>query len=351
MQRIRPNRISLPNLKMGRPTPQSKATYQWQLAEFCQRIKELQCTLDFRMSARGWCYYLEGKGVITKGEFDQAQGIINNCRKSGMLPINICAVDERRSAEGIQPVNKEHDINDYARELIREQEDYLEDKIDMYNPYNFWDYQDNYVELLVEKIDLLGIFKPVCSEYYIPYGNRVGWGDINSNAALMKRFKYWENKGKQCILLYCGDHDPGGLHISDLIRKNLNDLSNNLEINWSPDNLKIERFGLNYDFIEANNLIWIDNLETSGKDEDGNPRHLDDPEHKDFSKPYVQDYINEYGVRKVEANALVSNIEAGRQLCKETILIYVNEDGITNYENAIEEAQDDLRNELEKLDK
>src|SRR5262249_51491407 len=34
-------------------------------------------------------------------------------------------------------------------------------------------------------------------------------------------------------------------------------------VGWSPDNLIIERFGLNFDFIEANNLTWIDNLETS----------------------------------------------------------------------------------------
>ena len=62
------------------------------------------------------------------------------------------------------------------------------------------------------------------------------------------------------------------------MRKNLNDLIN---ISWSdgeegydPINLNIERFGLNYDFIVANKLSWIDNLITaSGKD-------LADPSHK-----------------------------------------------------------------------
>ena len=45
--------------------------------------------------------------------------------------------------------------------------------------------------------------------------------------------------------------------------------------------------------------VWINNLETaSGK-------RLDDPKHPDHKKPYVQDYIREFGVRKREANALV----------------------------------------------
>jgi hypothetical protein len=349
MERTRfSSQISLPIVKMGRPTPESKEMYQRDLERFCSHMKELKSTLDFRMSARGWCYYLEGKGVITKGEFDSAQRIINDCRKSGMLPINICAIDESRQAEGIDRYMDDPNYEDYAEQLIQEKEDYLEDKIDDYDPCNFWNYQDNYIELMVEKIDLIGIFKPICSKYHIPYSNRKGWGDINSNAALMQRFRNWEQMGKQCILLYCGDHDPGGLHISDLIMKNLNDLSN--AVGWSPENLIIDRFGLNYDFIEKNHLTWIDNLETSGKDENGNARHLDDPDHNDYFKPYVQDYLNEFGARKVEANALVSNIEAGRQLCEETILKYIKEEDIENYEDAIEEAKDNLRNELEKLD-
>ena len=64
-------------------------------------------------------------------------------------------------------------------------------------------------------------------------------------------------------------------------------------------NLVITRFGLNADFIDANDLTWIDNLETSSGGQ------LDDPDHNDHNKDYVQDYIAEFGVRKCEANALV----------------------------------------------
>lgn len=41
----------------------------------------------------------------------------------------------------------------------------------------------------------------------------------------MKRIARWEAKGKECVLLYCGDHDPGGLHISEFLRSNFEDLA------------------------------------------------------------------------------------------------------------------------------
>src|SRR5262249_57205452 len=58
-------------------------------------------------------------------------------------------------------------------------------------------------------------------------------------------------------------------------------------------------------------LTWIDNLET------GSGLQLDDPDHADFAKPYVQSYIAQFGVRKCEANALVVAPEIGRRLCRD----------------------------------
>ena len=91
----------------------------------------------------------------------------------------------------------------------------------------------------------------------------------------MHRFEEMEDAGKQCVLLYCGDHDPGGLAISDFLQSNFEDLSD--AVGWFPDNLIIDRFGLNYDFIEENNLTWIDNLETSSGGRLDDPRHNKTP--------------------------------------------------------------------------
>jgi hypothetical protein len=148
----------------------------------------------------------------------------------------------------------------------------------------------------VEKLDLRNLFEPVCREFCVPITNFKGWSDLHSRAAMMNRFREHEEAVRKCVLLVCGDHDPGGLLITDSLRKNLDDLKR--AVGWSPANLVI-RFGLNAGFIEANRLSWIGNLETSSGG------RLDDPRHPDHRKLYVQNYIREFGVHKCEANALV----------------------------------------------
>lgn len=118
-----------------------------------------------------------------------------------------------------------------------------------FNPFSFWNELDVYVQMTVEKVDLKNLFSPVCEEFHIPLVNISGWNDINSRPAIMKRFACWESRGKRCVLLHCGDHDPGGMHISEFLLSNFADLSG--QVGWSPDNLIIDRFGLNADFIKA----------------------------------------------------------------------------------------------------
>jgi hypothetical protein len=83
-----------------------------------------------------------------------------------------------------------------------------------YTPFGFWDDLDVYVEVAVEKLDLRNLFEPVCAEFFVPITNFKGWSDLNSRAAIMRRFAEHERSGRQCVLLLCGDHDPGGLAIT-----------------------------------------------------------------------------------------------------------------------------------------
>ena len=108
---------------------------------------------------------------------------------------------------------------------------------------------DVYIEIAVEQVDLKSLFDPICERFCIPLQNIKGWADINDRAGMMKRFAKWERCGKRCILLLCGDHDPGGLQISTNMRSNLGDPSRTVD--WEPDRLEIERFGLKVDFIKA----------------------------------------------------------------------------------------------------
>jgi hypothetical protein len=111
-------------------------------------------------------------------------------------------------------------------------------------------------------------------------------------------------------------------------------------VGWAPLTLMVMRFGLDADFIDENDLTWIDNLETSSGQE------LDDPSHSDHDKQYVQDYIAEYGIRKCEANALVVEPDKGRELCRNAILEHIDADAPAKYERRLELVREQLQLEL-----
>jgi len=115
-------------------------------------------------------------------------------------------------------------------------------------------------------------------------------------------------------------------------------------VGWSPRNLVIDRFGLNYDFIERERLTWIENLATSKGE-----YPLDDKRHPDHYKPYVQDYLGKYGVRKVESDALLKVPELGRELCRKAILKYVPARAPRRYLNKLKPVREELRREVDRL--
>ena len=251
-----------------------------------------------------------------------------------MLPLDICVEDGKRVAENLEEIDPEWSVDDKAESIVNS----LAAEHHYWTPVSFWEDQPAYVEVLVEKIDLKSLFGPVCARFNIPITNAGGWTDLNSRAAMMRRFKYWEAMGRSCVLLYCGDHDPGGLQISGLIRSNLAELSG--AVGWSPDRLTIDRFGLNHDFIEEHGLTWIDNLRTAKKKP---PNDLADPNHPDHQKDYVQDYLRQFGPRKCEANALVTRQAAARQLCFAAITRYLPEDAPKAYQAKLAPRREQLR--------
>jgi hypothetical protein len=328
--------LRLPQRGRGRMSEFNAMLFEQERDEFCQRIIQINSTLDFKISARGWGYILEGKGMVTKADFDRLADLINDCRRSGQLPLDICADDKKRQANCLESVHDD-DVSTQAEAIIY----YVNNAHSNYRPFSFWEYQDNYVQMSVEKIDLKSLFTVVCQEFHVPIVNNAGWSDINSRAAMALRFKEKEEEGKQSVLLYCGDHDPAGLIISDFIRDNFEQISG--ATGWHPKNLIIDRFGLNYEFIKDNHLSWIDNLKT-GKTKP--PNDLADEDHPDHYKDYVQNYIATYRARKCEANALVIRPEAGRKLCRESICKYLDPEGIGKWDRDTRLKRAELKHEI-----
>lgn len=305
-----------------------------ELEIFAEQMQAIQAKVDFKMSARGWCYILEGMKVINKDNFDKVEKAINTCRKLGVLPIDFTAQDAKRRWQRFQSPDPEP----YS---------YVRDKLNRYNYWadwyelDYWIDSPIYLQMLVEKIDLVGLFAPICEEYHVPLANSGGWSDINVRAEMCRRFRRAEQRGQRIVLLVCNDFDPWGLIIPDTLKKNLWDIARGT--GWAPSNLKIHRFGLNFDYIEDNNLMWIDNLMTSGG------RDLSSPSHPQHNLPEVQDYIHQYGVRKCEANAIIKEIDLGRQLCRDTIKSFLLDDWLDTRQDILEEKQDEVRDIIENV--
>jgi hypothetical protein len=334
----------LPRMPRGRPTEATRAKYALDLREFCGLMLEIFRGMDFRVGVRGWCYILERHGLL-KGEFAECEKLITDCRKSGDLPLDICDEDASRKTICLEEIDSEDDPERQAENWYDWLLNYAHEK---WNPVSFWQDLNIYIEIAVEKLDLRNLFEPVCRELHVPITNFKGWYDVNQRAAMMRRFKKHEAEGRRCFLLTCTDHDPGGLIIHEFIRKNFEEMAHAYSdaegpIDWDPKNLKIIRFGLNKDFIDRHNLTWIENLETSSG------KRLDDPNHADHNKDYVQNYIREFGVRKCEANALVVIPEIGRQLVRDAIMQHLPPHALRWYDNKLTKVRDLLQKAIRKL--
>jgi hypothetical protein len=309
--------------KPGRMPGAVQTAYDKQLAAFARDLLAIQATMDFKAGVRGWAYILENRGDIAKGDFDKAEGIITELRKAGGLPLDFCAEDDTRAARHLEELD-EDEPEEYARE-------WLERIIDTYTPVSFWDYQECYSEMWVEKIDLVELFDPICRKYHVPLSTTRGWYDLNMRGAAAKRFARHEAAGRECTILSGGDLDPPGRQITRSIKKGFAEIKG--ATGWDPEGLEVERFCLKRKFIDDNKLPWINGLMTSSG------RDLADPKHPDHYEDWVQDYIAMYGTRKCEANALVVRPREARRLCEETILSHLSLEGIKGYEEALAEER------------
>lgn len=311
--------------------------------EFVNFMEKLSRQIGFKVSSRGWGYIMEQKGIITKDQFDKIEDVINRARRKGLLPVDFIAEEAARKFEGVDPWKNSETMQEHIATWLN-----AAMECDRYYKPEWWKGEEYYIQMVVEKIDLVTLFSDVTKDYHIPIANSKGWSSILQRAEYCRRFAEAEEMGLKCVLLYCGDHDPDGLRISDTIRKNLEDIK---DIVWEdgttgydPENLIIERFGLDYDFIQANRLTWIDNLIT------GSGANLASPRHPNHNLPYLQEYLKRYGVRKCEANALVIAPNEGRALCREAIERYLGPGAPDRFRQRRREVRSKLDNMLETLE-
>ena len=276
-------------------------------------IKEERRNLSFSPTLRGWCYVLEGLGICSKGDFSEVMSRITRARKLGLLPLDISAEDDTRSTSGGCEVSKSLET------LVK---DALETIPWYYSTTTIEEYTGVHIELFVEKLDLVGMLQGVTQTYKIPVTCSRGWSDLHSRAALLRRCAKYE---MPTVILMFGDHDPGGLSITESFKANLDELLLASGLKTMPD-LRFERVGLNSSDIDELGLLWIDGLETSsGKD-------LASPSHPDFKSKPVQDYLALYGARKCEANALLRCPKEAELILLKAIQAHISDSQLIAYQ-------------------
>jgi hypothetical protein len=304
----------------------------------------IAAALDFKQAVRDWCYTLEERQHgLTKDKFDAAESAINLLRARGLLPIDFVIDDESRKPKGIDPTSCDGSVEEELEGIW----DHVSWRARNYDPLPFCQGQPYYVELMVEKIGLASLAEKPCDGRMVLVTNGRGDTDMLSRARMLPRFAEAQERGQDVVLLYIGDHDPKGLLISDGLRENLRKLTgahfeDGTTFECDVDAITIRRLGLNYDFIvnELPATVWTNNLLTSsGKD-------LADPRHRDHFKPYVQNYIAKYGVRKCEANAIVTRPGAGRKQIADAIDEYLDQDVIARYWTMVEQGRAKLAKRL-----
>jgi hypothetical protein len=306
------------------------------LRDFAFDLKKMQEGIDFHMSSRGWCYAMEPAEVagLSKDNFDWGADQIQEARLHGFLPPGFILEEEGHRVESFDDTDmtpEEYVESEYNR--WQDAEEYFRDCARYYSAeMSFWKGKKYFIQVLVEKSDLKSLFRDICRKYRIPIANMRGWGSLEQKADMAARFREMESSGHVPVLLACGDHDPPGLSISEVLKEQFNEYRE--FSGWNPEGLIVERIGLNYDFIQANKLSWIDGLTTgSGKD-------LADSNHPFYRKNtyHIREYIRDYGKRKCEANAVVIVPELGRGILIEAIERYLGKGVYREYVREIKKG-------------
>lgn len=315
----------LPRLGSGRHGEARREQFHAQVREVVAWMQNYVSQLGFPPVARSWLYALESEGKITKGDFTWAGKWLADRRKEGLIPFELVGEDSTRALTGHDVFDEEETPREYINRQLRKS---LEQAA-MYWPSSYWKHQTHFPIIWSEKLDVLKLFKPELPSAIRRFAGK-GQADINSRVSVIRECIWAEENDLEPVILYVGDHDPSGIKISDGIADNLRQLASVMDWEYGleamEDEDRIVRFGLNADFINNAGLLWIDGLET-GRDDAKGTNDLANPRHPDHGKEYVQSYLQEFGARKCESNALIANPTAARALIRQELWSWLSRAG------------------------
>jgi len=180
-------------------------------------------------TVRSILYYLTSLKVIDK-DFNLSQ-VLSRARKAGLLPYD-WIIDLSREP-----------ILVYMWDSI---EDFIVEALNQYRS-NWWEEQEYYVEVWIEKRTLIKKLTPICRHFGVTLMPCGGWTSITWLEEGANRYREWFRKNKKLVMIYLGDFDPSG-------RKMYEKLREEFALRYIP--IYILSFVLDLDQIEIFNLEW-----------------------------------------------------------------------------------------------
>ena len=179
-----------------------------------EAIERMSRDTGYKFGPRGWAYYAEGLGLITKGEFDRFEKLLVDMRKDGELDPDVIEPDASRIATHVADFEgSSYAPEQMAKWAVDDISDNLRRWAESYHQHGYWDDLDYYVEMIVEKKDLVQIFKSTADRYNVRITNGKGDTDIHSRLAMLKRFRDHTEAGRRCVLLAVGgSRSQGAVH-------------------------------------------------------------------------------------------------------------------------------------------
>lgn len=236
------------------------------------RILDDYARQGYDLSLRQLYYQLVSRNIVenTERSYKNVGSLVSDARMAGLIDWEM--------------------IKDRGRETVQNPHwtspsQFIENVAPQYR-FDLWGDQQNYVEVMVEKQALEGVLEPVCRALDVPFTANKGYSSSSAMYEASKRFLKRQREGKDCCVIYLGDHDPSGI---DMSRDVGDRLEHFLKVSWwGPDctsetNLRVRRIALNMEQVEELNPPE-------------NPAKLTDSR--------AADYISHYGTKSWELDAI-----------------------------------------------
>lgn len=181
------------------------------------------------LTLRQLYYQFVARGLIenTERSYKNLGNVISDGRIAGL--IDWLSIEDR--GRGVNPWQIEED----EREVLNGIENHF--------ALDYWERQNAYVEVWVEKEALVSVIERPCSRLRVPYMACKGYLSASEAWRSGRRFEHMAEQGRRCVLIHLGDHDPSGI---DMTRDN----ADRLELFSRDSGVDVRRIALNRDQVD-----------------------------------------------------------------------------------------------------